>query len=88
MMLFRRVCLAGHVYHVAEAVAKRLFNFTFRLLALCLTWGIACEVAMSIWKIGADDVSEETQAFKDKIASKGNVGCSPKVHIVIYTIYR
>lgn len=28
---------------------------------------------MSLWKIGADDVSEETQAFKDKLASKGMV---------------
>ncbi len=28
---------------------------------------------MSIWKIGADDVSDETQAFKDKIASKGRL---------------
>jgi len=26
---------------------------------------------MSLWKLGADDVSQETQNLKDKLASKG-----------------
>jgi len=29
------------------------------------------KVVMSAWNLGADDVSEETRTFKDKIASKG-----------------
>lgn len=31
---------------------------------------------MSTWNLGIDDISEETQAFKDKLASKGKLGCS------------
>lgn len=31
----------------------------------------ANQANMSLWKIGADDVSQETQQFKDKLASKG-----------------
>lgn len=38
---------------------------------------------MSLWKIGADDVSQETQNFKDKLASKGEYHCfiSPKYNM-------
>ncbi len=79
---------ARAVYTPTCNAAKRVFNFTFSLLTRCLIWRIASEVAMSTWNLGIDDVSEETQAFKDKLASKGKLGCSLKVCVAVYGVYR
>jgi len=46
------------------------FNVTFLLIRLVTSLSFE-QVAMSTWNLGANDVSEETRTFRDKLASKG-----------------
>jgi myosin protein heavy chain len=36
---------------------------------------------MSVWKIGMNEVTEETQAFKNKLSSKGVYSENPKLFL-------